>query len=240
MDIPKERLPRHVGMILDGNRRFAKRHAMQPWKGHEMGKQTVESLLDWCDELDIRELTLYAFSLQNFNRPKQEVDVLMRLFIDACRDFGKRDAADRKRLRIRVVGRRHLLPPDVLEAVRSLEEETTHNAPFVLNVALAYGGREEIVDAVRELAVEVKEGKLSPDDIDVQAVSDHLQVRSEPDLIIRTSGERRTSNFLVWQSYYSEWVFVEKFWPEFTREDFVACLEEYASRERRFGGNGSS
>lgn len=239
MDIPTDKLPRHVGIILDGNRRFAKQKlSLQPWKGHEYGKKKVVDLLDWCKELGIKELTVYAFSLQNFSRPKEEVTILMKLFIDACKEFAKKDEDERKQLRIRVVGRKHLLPTDVQAAVNRIEEDTKKNGPFTLNVALAYGGREEIVDAVRELAVDVAAGKITPADIDVAAITDHLQVRTEPDLVIRTSGEHRTSNFLVWQSWYSEWVFVKKYWPEFTKEDFLACLEEYASRDRRFGGNG--
>jgi tritrans,polycis-undecaprenyl-diphosphate synthase [geranylgeranyl-diphosphate specific] len=234
MVIPKEKLPRHVAVILDGNRRFAKKLSLPPWKGHELGKQKVEELLQWCQDFAIHELTLYAFSAQNFSRAQEEVDYLMDLFVQACHDLvARHDPA----LKIMVVGRKYLLPKKVQEAVQLMEEATKHNGPFVLNLGLAYGGREEILDAVKEIASKVKTGILTPDAISLETITAHMQVLSEPDLIIRPGGERRTSNFLVWQSSYSEWIFLEKFWPELTKDDFTRCLEEFALRNRRFGGS---
>lgn len=228
--------PRHVALILDGNRRFAKRLALQPWKGHELGKNKVEELLRWCKELGVLEATLYAFSLQNFKRAQEEVDVLMNLFLAGAEEYARSTDPDREKVRIRIIGRKQLLPQDVQRAVKALEEKTAKNKPYLLNIALAYGGREEITDAVKAIAREVKSGALDPDAIDEQAITAHLQLQSEPDMIIRTSGEKRTSNFLPWQSTYSEWFFTDKLWPEFTKEDFAACIEEYKTRERRYGG----
>ncbi|MBN1275538.1 di-trans,poly-cis-decaprenylcistransferase [Candidatus Woesearchaeota archaeon] len=227
--------PKHVGFILDGNRRYARRLAMQPWKGHEAGLDNVERVLRWCKELGVMEVTLYTFSMQNFKRSPDEVKFLMRLFVKAADDLASSDDPDKRLVRVRFIGRKRLLPREVQDAIARVEEETKDNVPYRLNVALAYGGREEVTDACREVARLVLRGELSPDDIDESTIQEHLYLQSEPDMIIRTSGEHRTSNFLIWQSWYSEWFFPEKMWPELEKDDFVAMFEEFKRRERRFG-----
>ena len=221
---------KHIGIILDGNRRYAKKILKEPWKGHDSGADKVEKLFDWCKDLGITELTLYIFSLQNFNRDKKEVDYLMDLF---CKSFESKKIKEKiqvNKIKINFIGRKHLLPPKVKEIIERLQEETKEYADFTANFAMAYGGREEIVDGVNKI---IKEGKIK--EVDEKLFSEYLQLRHEPDLIIRTGGERRTSNFLVWQSWYSEWFFLDKYWPEFEKEDLVKTVKEFSQRERRFG-----
>ncbi|MDO8510609.1 MAG: polyprenyl diphosphate synthase [Nanoarchaeota archaeon] len=221
---------RHIAIILDGNRRYAKKLLKEPWKGHDSGAEKVEKLFDWCKELGVAELTLYLFSMQNFNRDKKEVDYLMDLF---CKFFESEKIKNKIRnnqIKIRFIGRRYLLPKKVQEIIARLEHETKDHSDFTANFALAYGGREEIVDGVNKI---LKGGKVK--EVDEKVFSEYLQLQSQPDLIIRTGGERRTSNFLIWQSWYSEWFFLEKYWPEFEKEDLIKVLEEFNQRERRYG-----
>jgi len=235
MFLMSKNVPNHIGVILDGNRRFAKKLMLKPWKGHQWGKEKVEKLLDWSVELGVKELTLYAFSLQNFNRPKEEFNYLMDMFKGAFSDLasGKKDINS---LKVSFVGRRHLFSDEIQSLMSDLEESTKNNIPYKLNIAMAYGGREEIVDAVKSLVDDVKNQKISSDvEVDEELISNYLMLNSEPDMIIRTGGDHRTSNFLAWQSIYSEWFFVDKTWPEFEKEDYVKCIDEFVSRERRFG-----
>lgn len=229
-------LPKHVAVIMDGNRRFSKRLMLKPWKGHEWGADKLEQLLGWCQDLSIAELTVYAFSIQNFNRPKEEFDFIMNVFLETARRIEKRiAAAELPAVRILFIGRISLFPPLVQEAMHSLMEATKNNNRFQLNIAMAYGGREEVIDAVKKLGEQLAAGTLCVADINEDVFGKNLYMNHEPDLIIRTGGEHRTSNFLIWQSHYSEWFFVEKLWPEFTKEDFLQIITEYGSRERRFG-----
>ena len=228
--------PRHVAIILDGNRRFAKRLGFQPWKGHEMGQKKVETLLRWAKELGVEELTLYTFSIQNFKRSPEEVAFLMKIFLASFQELKASKDPDKAKTCIRFIGRKDLLPKDVAAACNAVEVETAQNKPYKLNICLAYGGREEVTDAMQAIAREVASGTLSPQDITEETIQAHLQLQSEPDLIIRTSGEHRTSNFLIWQSWYSEWFFIDKTWPEFEKEDLAKCIEEFKTRDRRFGG----
>ena len=203
--------PKHVGVILDGNRRFAKKLMMQPWKGHEWGAEKVEKLIGWAQELKISELTLYAFSMQNFNRPQNEFDYLMKVFEETFEKLVQRkNELDEKGIRIRFIGRIHLFPPDVHAKMEKLMKLTKNNNKFFVNFAMAYGGREELIDAVKEIGRAIEDGDLDPDKIDEKTFSNHLYIDSDPDLIIRTGGDHRTSNFLAWQSVYSEWLFLEK------------------------------
>ncbi len=229
-------MPRHVGIILDGNRRFAKRLMLKPWKGHEWGAKKIEQVINWCQEKDIKELTLYAFSVENFNRPKEEFDELMRIFKEECdRLLSDERLHSEKRLRVRFIGRIWMFPSDLQERINALQEKTKDNGPYILNMAMAYGGRAEVIDATKKIATLVKEGKMSVDQINEETFSKGLYIESEPDLIIRTSGEHRTSGFLLWQGSYAELHFCPKFWPEFEKEDLEVALNDYANRERRFG-----
>ena len=224
------RRAKHLGIILDGNRRYAQKLLREHWKGHDSGAEKVEKLFDWCRELGVAELTLYVFSMQNFNRDKKEVDYLMNLF---CSFFERKEIKEKiknNQIKINFIGRRHLLPMKVQDIISRLETETKNYAGFTANLAMAYGGREEIVDGVNKI---LKEGKVK--EIDEKVFSEYLQLQSQPDLIIRTGGERRTSNFLIWQSWYSEWFFLDKYWPEFEKEDLAKVLGEFDQRERRFG-----
>ncbi len=227
--------PRHVGIIMDGNRRFSKRLMKAPWKGHEWGAKKVEKLIDWCRELDIRELTLYTFSIQNFNRPKEEFEHLMRLFRESFKKLHNDKRIDDYRIRIRAIGRLYLFPEDIQEMLNSIMEKTKDYDSYIINFAMAYGGREEIVDAVRAIAKDVKKGKVDIQDIDESLFSGYLYASDDPDLVIRTGGEKRTSNFLPWQTTYSELYFIDKMWPEFEEEDFIEAIEDFKRRKRRFG-----
>jgi len=226
---------KHVAIILDGNRRFAKRLMIKPWTGHEFGKDKVKKLLEWCAELDIKEVTLYAFSVDNFNRPKKEFDYLMKLFKEAFDDTRNDKSIHEKKIKINFLGRIDMFPEDVTRSMRQLMEATKDYNNHVVNFCMAYGGRQEIIDASKKMAADLEEGKIKPSDINEEMFKGYLYNSSEPDLIIRTGGEKRSSNFLIYQSTYSEWFYLQKLWPEFEKEDLVACLDEYKKRERRFG-----
>ncbi|HIH32209.1 TPA: di-trans,poly-cis-decaprenylcistransferase [Candidatus Woesearchaeota archaeon] len=221
----------HLAIILDGNRRFAKRLMLEPWKGHEYGAKRVELLLEWCKEFKINELTLYSFSIQNFNRPKEEFNYLMKLFSEMFTKFADDPRIKKNEIKIRFLGRYELFPKELASLFKEIAEKTKNNSKFILNFAMAYGGREEIVDAIKKIVSEHPE----PEKITEDYVEKHLYIDSAPDIIIRTGGEKRTSNFLPWQSVYSELFFIDKTWPEFEKEDLVNILNEYNQRERRFG-----
>lgn len=221
----------HVAIILDGNRRFAKRLMLEPWKGHEYGQKKVEELLEWCGEFKIRELTLYAFSMQNFNRPKEEFNYLMNLFEKSFEKFFHDPRIEENQIKVNVLGRYDLFPEKVVAEIKKIVEKTKNNNKFILNFAMAYGGREELIDAIKKIVNE----HPTPEDITEEYFAKHLYTSSEPDMIIRTGGEKRLSNFLAWQSVYSELFFIDKTWPEFEKEDFIKIIDEYNRRERRFG-----
>ena len=227
------KVPKHLGVILDGNRRFAKRLMKSPQKGHEWGYKKVRELINWCAELKINELTLYCFSIENFDRPKREFDYLMKLFTKAFRELLKEKEI--KKMKIKFIGRSWMFPKELQKAMFELKEKTKNNGPLKINFAMAYGGRAEIVDAVKKIAEAVKYNNLDPKEINEKTVEDNLYLSSEPDLVIRTS-ESRLSGFLLWQSSYSEIIFLPNIlWPEFTKENFIDCLKEYSDRDRRFG-----
>ena len=235
MRATKNEVPKHVGVILDGNRGFAKKLMLKPWKGHEWGAKKVEKLMDWAGEIGIKELTLYSFSMQNMNRPKEEFEYLMKVFRSEFTRLGNDPRLEKEDIKINFIGRIHLFPKDVYEKMRELMDRTKNHKSFIINFAMAYGGREEVVDAVMKLSQDVKSGKLSAEEINEEIFQDYLYTPDEPDLIIRTGGDHRTSNFLIWQSNYSEWFFLEKCWPEFEKEDLVEVVDQYVNRERRFG-----
>jgi tritrans,polycis-undecaprenyl-diphosphate synthase [geranylgeranyl-diphosphate specific] len=228
-------VPKHVAIILDGNRRFAKKLMLEPWKGHEYGQKKVEELLEWCKDLGIKELTLYSFSMQNFNRPKEEFDYLINIMRKAFEKFYDDPRIEKHKIKVSVIGRYYLFPKDLVTAIDRIVEKTKNNDNFKLNFALAYGGKEEITDAFKKITQKISDGELTPEDVDEKLIQENLYLSSEPDLIIRTGGEKRTSNFLMWQSSYSEWCFIDKTWPEFTKEDLIAIVKDFEQRDRRFG-----
>ena len=235
MESTKNKVPEHIGIILDGNRRFAKRLMMKPWKGHEWGAKKVEKLFNWCKDLGIKEATLYTFSIENFNRPKDEFDFLMKIFKMELKRLMKNEDVMKEGIRVNFIGRICMFNSGLETLMRQVMEKTKDNYRYIVNFAMAYGGRSEVVDATRKIAEQIKEGKLNIDQINEETFKNYLYTADEPDLIIRTGGEKRTSNFLPFQGAYSEWLFLEKTWPEFEKEDLIEAIAEYGRRERRFG-----
>ncbi|MBW6451774.1 MAG: di-trans,poly-cis-decaprenylcistransferase [DPANN group archaeon] len=233
----KKDVPKHIGIIMDGNRRFAKKLMKEPWKGHEWGAKKVETVLDWARELDIKTITLYSFSIENIDRPKDEFDMLMNIFEKNFKRIKIHPKIHEYQVKINVIGRIELLPQKVQDAIAEAIESTKNYSNHTINFAIAYGGRQEIIDTTKNIAELVKAGKIKPEDIDDKLFSKYLYLTGYPDpeLIIRTSGERRLSGFLLWQSAYSELYFSEKLWPEFQKEDFIDAIESFKTRQRRFG-----
>jgi undecaprenyl diphosphate synthase len=229
-------LPEHIGIIMDGNGRWAKKRGLPRSAGHTAGAQTFRKIARYCSNIGIKYLTVYAFSTENWRRPKEEVDGIMRLFKDylteAIRDF-KDDS-----IVLRFLGDRTAFSDELLELMKENEDESRDREGMVLNIAMNYGGRAELIHAMREIAAEVSEGRTKPEDINEEMISQYLYTKGEPDpdLIIRPSGENRTSNFLLWQSAYAEYVIMDVLWPDFKEKDLDAALIEYAKRNRRFGG----
>lgn len=218
----------HIGIILDGNRRFAKNIMKKPWEGHELGAKRLEEFLDWCREFNIRQLTLYCFSLENFNRSKEKVDFLMKLFRKWFKKLENDKRLKEDKIKIRFIGEKERLDGELQEIINRIEEKTKEYDNYTINFAIAYGGRQEILSAVKKIIEENKE-------INEENFRDSLWLSDEPDLIIRTGGVKRSSNFLPWQSIYSEWIYFDKMWPEFTKQDLKLAISEFKSRERRFG-----
>ncbi len=235
MEPSKNKIPEHIGLIVDGNRRFAKRLMLKPWMAHEWGARKVEELLDWCKEFSIKELTIYAFSIENFDRPKEEFNFLMNIFRKEFSALLTDKRIDDNKTRINFIGRIHMFPKDIQELmVKNMARSENYNN-FIINFAMAYGGRAEIIDATKKIAEQIKNGNLNIYDINEEIFKKNLYLESEPDLIIRTSGEKRLSGFLLWQGSYAEIYWCEKYWPEFEKEDLIKALEDYSKRERRFG-----
>jgi len=238
MDVVKKgKIPHHVGIIMDGNRRFASEMELDNLFGHDMGRKKLEEVLEWCRELGIKIVTVYAFSTENFMRSHEEVEHLMRLFVDSLRRAADDERTYKYGMRIRIIGETEYLPEDVQKAIKYAEERTKYNDKFMLNVAIAYGGREEIIEAIRKIAKDVCDGKLKIEDINEETVRKHLYTGDipDPDLIFRTSGEERISNFLLWQSAYSEFYFADVYWPTLRKIDFLRAIRAYQLRKRRFG-----
>jgi len=237
-EVLKHPIPRHVAIIQDGNRRYAKRLGKTVEQGHIYGADTTEKVLDWCVELGIKQLTLYAFSTENFKRPAQEKNALFGLFKQFARKARESKKTHESKLRIRPVGDISMLPRDVKDEIALTEAATAGYDRFYLNVAVAYGGRQEIVDGARKMAKEVESGSLAPESITEEMVDRYLYFGSEPrsqvDLIIRTGGDERTSNFLPWQASGNESAIyiAAPYWPEFRKIDFIRAVRAYQSRER--------
>ena len=228
-------LPAHVAIIMDGNGRWARERGLPRVEGHRRGAESVRAVLRCASSLGIRHLTLYAFSIENWNRPKAEVDTLMKFLARYLKT--EQAEMDQNNIRLRAIGQLDRLPGFVREQLDTTIASLDANTGTTLNLALSYGGRTELVDAARALAAKAQSGELAPADIDEQTFADHLYTAGtpDPDLLIRTSGEMRVSNFLLWQISYAELVVTERLWPDFGEADFCAALEAYASRERRFG-----
>ena len=229
-------VPQHVAIIMDGNGRWAKKRGLPRTMGHTRGAQVVEQILEDADDLGIRYLTVYAFSTENWSRPAAEVKALMNLL----RTYTKTSLAKcaKNNVRVRVLGDKTKLAPDLQAAIANLEKETAGNTGITFQIAINYGARDEIVRAVRKLAADVKDGRTDADAIDEAALSNALDTGGipDPDLLIRTCGEERISNFLLWQIAYAELYFTDKAWPDFDRAELEKAIEAYGKRERRYGG----
>ncbi len=231
------RLPNHVAIIMDGNRRWARKLEKPPWYGHLFGSQKLEEILEWCRELGIRTLTVYAFSTENFRRTPEEVNALMNLFEQKFKELIEDERVHKYGIRVNVLGRKELLPENVRKAAEEAERATRKYTNYTLNIALAYGGRSEIADAVKDIVRDVQEGRISVEDIDEELIKRYLYYPNmpDPDIVIRTGGEERISNFLLYQIAYSELFFVDVYFPEFRKIDFLRIIREYQKRQRRFG-----
>lgn len=232
------KIPEHVAIILDGNGRWAKRRGMPRNYGHTVGAKNVETVCQAADELGIRYLTLYAFSTENWNRPQAEVDALMKLLGSYLKNCIK--TADKNNMRVRVIGETGRLSDAFQRRIRELEEASAHNTGLNLTIAINYGSRDEMLRAVRRIAEDTREGRLKASEIDEARFSSYLDTHGlpDPDLLIRTSGEQRLSNYLLWQLAYSEFYFTETAWPDFHKKELIEAVEAYSERDRRFGGTG--
>jgi undecaprenyl diphosphate synthase len=228
-------IPRHIAIIMDGNGRWAAERGLPRREGHRAGAESVREITDTCIELGVEYLTLYAFSSENWNRPEAEVKALMALLDRFLAEKAK--DLDRQNIRLLSIGQTERLPAKTRALLEKIKARTANHSAMTLVLALSYGGREEIVAAARSLAAEAAAGTLRPDQIDAARFSSHLQTAGipDPDLLVRTSGEMRVSNFLLWQISYAEIVIVRKFWPDFRRNDLIEAVREYQRRHRRFG-----
>ena len=230
------KVPQHIAIILDGNGRWAKAKGMPRNYGHAQGSKNVERICEEAWRMGIKYLTVYAFSTENWSRPKSEVDALMGLLRNYMKTCLK--TAAKNDMKVRVIGDMHPLEEDIKARIQELEEATVNNGGLNFTIALNYGSRDEITRAVRKLAADCADGKVEPEQIDEKVFESYLDTHGipDPDLLIRTSGEQRLSNYLLWQLAYSEFYFTDVHWPDFTKEELVKAIEEYNHRKRRFGG----
>ena len=233
--IPKEQLPRHIGIIMDGNGRWAAKRGLPRTAGHKKGAEVFQKITEHCHKIGISHLTVYAFSTENWKRPQSEIDTIMGLLRRYLDDGFSRD---NQKAQVHFLGDHSQLAPDIQQKIAQVEQSSAQNTQITVNVALNYGGRDEIISAARFLAKECAAGTLAPEQITEALLSERLYTagQPDPDLIIRPSGEFRTSNFLVWQSAYAELVFMDVLWPDFTAAHLEQAILEYAGRSRRFGG----
>lgn len=226
--------PAHIAIIMDGNRRWAVEHGLEKKLGHKKGEEVLENIVRYCNKIGLEYLTVYAFSTENWNRAKEEVEYLMFLLNAALDKFIKKMDSD---VKIEVIGRRDNLNPKLLKKIEEIEEKTKNNKGLNFMIAFNYGGRDELTRATQKIAARVKSGEINIEDIDEELISNSLDTagKKDPDLVVRTSGELRTSNYLPWQITYSEFLFMDKYWPDFTEEDIDFCIKEYSSRKRRKG-----
>ena len=238
-EVESSPVPGHIGIILDGNRRWATSQGLSFGIGHEEGANVAEKLLDWCHELKIKTVTLYVLSTENLHRSPDEVKELLTLIEERLTKLLKDERIFRYRVKVKAIGQVELLPDSIRNLLREIEEQTAGFGDHYLNIAIAYGGRAEIRDMVRSVAQDVKSGKLAPDQISDETIEKRLYTsylpQQEPDLIIRTSGEERMSGFMLWQGAYSELVFMDVFWPQFRLIDLMRAIRTYQQRHRRRG-----
>lgn len=234
--LSKDNIPKHVAIIMDGNGRWAKRQGLPRIMGHQSGMKAVKRATIAANDLGVEYLTMYAFSTENWTRPRDEVDFLMRLPVDFLSQ--ELDELIEKNVRVQMMGHEEQLPEHTIKAVKEAIEKTKHNTGMVLNFALNYGSRKEITEAVRLLALKIEAGELQASEITSELIGEHLLTSSlpDPDLLIRTSGELRLSNFMLWQLAYSEMWFTDIYWPEFEKQHLYEAVAEYQQRTRRYGG----
>ena len=235
-EIDEQNLPNHIAIIMDGNRRWAKSKGLSTKEGHKAGAKNLENIAKFCNIIGIKYLTVYAFSTENWKRSKTEVSALM-FILKANLDAMLR-RMDTENIKIRVIGEKENIPEDIKPRIDKLVEKTKNNTGLTLNIAFNYGGRAELVHATKQIAEKVKNGEMSLEEINEQTISQNIYTagQPDPDLMIRTSNELRTSNFLPWQLTYTEFYFPDKHWPEFTNEDLLEAIKIYQGRNRRFGG----
>ena len=237
MKFDKNYMPKHIAIIMDGNRRWAKAQGKPASFGHKEGAKTLEKIVRYANKIGLGYITVYAFSTENWKRTEDEVKALMLLLQNYLDDYSKR--ADTENIRVKILGDISALSEGMQKSIIKCMERTKDNTGVTFNIALNYGGRNEILKAVKEISLQVQSGATKPEDITEEMISEHLYTKNEPDpdLVIRTSGELRLSNFLPWQSVYSELLFVQKNWPDFTEEDLDNAIIEYQKRTRKFGAN---
>ncbi len=230
-------IPYHVGIITDGNRRYASSHGMDSNLGHVKGKEKLEEVLEWCMEIGTKVVTVYAFSTENFKRDNDEVRFLFTLISNSLLNLISDERVLKNKIRVKIIGSIDTLPKFLQDSIRKVEDATKDYDGYKLNIAVAYGGREEIIEAIRKIAEEYKSGKIEMNDISEDNFRKYLYDGTipDPDLILRTSGEERVSNFLLWQGAYSELYFSDVFWPELRKLDFLRAVRSYQTRKRRFG-----
>ena len=233
----QDNLPKHIAIIMDGNRRWAKNKNLPVSLGHKEGAKTLEKVVRYANKIGIKYITVYAFSTENWKRTTEEVTALMNLFQSYLDDYSKR--ADSENIKVNIIGNRQGLSEKMQKSIEKCMERTKDNTGIVFNIALNYGGRDEILEAVKSIAKQVKNEQLNIEDINIDTISDNLYTagQPDPDLVIRTSGELRLSNFLPWQVVYSEFLFIDKNWPDFTEQDLDNAIIEYQKRTRKFGAN---
>lgn len=231
----QENLPKHIAIIMDGNRRWAKSKGIPVGLGHKEGAKTLEKIVRYAKNIGIKYITVYAFSTENWKRSKEEVSTLMNLMMSYLESYSKR--ADSENIKVKILGNRQELSSKMNELIQKCMERTKDNTGITFNIALNYGGRDEILGAVKKIAEKVQNNEVKIEDITEQTISDNLYTKGQPDpdLLIRTSGEIRLSNFLPWQLVYTEFVFIEKNWPDFNEKDLDKAIEIYQKRNRKFG-----
>ena len=233
--LDKKNIPNHIAIIMDGNGRWAQKRGLKRELGHKAGRKSVKKIVESCRELGVKNLTLYAFSTENWNRPRLEIDFLMQLLLLSLKDELRN--LNKNNIKFETIGNLDKLPVKIKNYLKKVKETTKKNTKLTLTLALSYGSRNEIVDVVKEISNKVKNNIISSKNIDETVINDHLYTRNLPDvdLLIRTSGEKRISNFLLWQIAYSELYFTKKLWPDFRKKDLYKAIISYQNRERRFG-----